>query len=64
MSRLCNDQDEGDSLLRLVPNDGMEITEFTRSKKAAAGADLKVISWGAKGVESSKYAKVFPQDIV
>lgn len=64
LSRLCNDQDEDDSLLRLVPNDGKEITEFTRSKEASAGADLKVISWGAKGVESSKYAKVVPQDIV
>ncbi|MGZ9146641.1 MAG: hypothetical protein ACXW4A_12530 [Nitrospira sp.] len=53
-----------DSLLRLVPNDGKEIVEFTRSKEVSAGADLKVINWGAKGVESSKYAKVVPNDIV
>jgi hypothetical protein len=64
LSRLCNDQSTEDSLLRLVPNDGKEIVEFTRSKEVSAGADLKVINWGAKGVESSKYAKVVPNDIV
>lgn len=64
LSRLCNDQSMEDSLLRLVPNDGKEIVEFTRSKEVSAGADLKVINWGAKGVESSKYAKVVPNDIV
>lgn len=64
LSRLCNDQSAEDSLLRLVPNDGKEIVEFTRSKEVSAGADLKVVSWGAKGIESSKYAKVVPNDIV
>ena len=64
LTRLCNDQSEEDSLLRLVPNDGKEIIEFTRSKEVSAGADLKVINWGAKGVESSKYARVVPNDIV
>lgn len=64
LSRLCTDQGAEDSLLRLVPNDGKEIVEFTRSKEVSAGADLKVINWGAKGVESSKYAKVVPNDIV
>jgi hypothetical protein len=64
LSRLCNDQNADDSLLRLVPNDGKEIVEFTRTKEASAGADLKVINWGAKGIESSKYAKVVPNDIV
>lgn len=63
LSRLCNDQSDEDSLLRLVPNDGKEIVEFVRSKEASAGADLKVINWGAKGVESSKYARVVPSDI-
>lgn len=47
-----------------MPNDGKEIVEFTRSKEISAGADLKVINWGTKGVESSKYAKVVPNDIV
>lgn len=64
LSRLCNDQGAEDSLLRLVPNDGKEIIEFTRSKEVHAGADLKVVNWGAKGIESSKYAKVVPNDIV
>lgn len=64
LSRLCNDQSAEDSLLRLVPNDGKEVVEFTRSKEVSAGADLKVVNWGAKGVESSKYAKVVPNDIV
>jgi Cdc6-like AAA superfamily ATPase len=64
LSRLCNDQSADDGLLRLVPNDGKEIVEFTRSKEVSAGADLKVVNWGAKGVESSKYAKVVPGDIV
>lgn len=64
LSRLCNDQNADDSLLRLVPNDGKELVEFTRSKEVSAGADLKVVNWGAKGIESSKYAKVVPNDIV
>ena len=64
LSRLCNDQSAEDSLLRLVPDDGKEITEFVRSKEVSAGADLKVVNWGTKGVESSKYAKVVPNDIV
>ena len=64
LSRLCNDQNAEDGLLRLVPNDGKEITEFTRSKEASVGADLKVVNWGAKGVESSKFARIVPGDIV
>lgn len=64
LSRLCTDQNEDDGLLRLVPNDGKEVVEFTRSKEVSAGADLKVINWGAKGIESSKYAKVVPDDVV
>lgn len=64
LSRLCNDQSAEDSLLRLVPDEGKEIVEFTRSKEVSAGADLKVVNWGAKGVESTKYAKVVPNDIV
>lgn len=64
LSRLCSDQDAEDGLLRLVPNDGKEITEFTRSKEVSGGVDLKVASWGAKGIEASKYARVVPNDIV
>ncbi len=64
LTRLCNDQHEEDGLLRLVPDDGKNIIEFTRSKEVHAGADLKVVNWGAKGIESTKYAKVVPEDIV
>lgn len=64
LSRLCNDQNAEDSLLRLVPDDGKEVIEFVRSKEVSAGADLKVVKWGSKGVESSKYAKVVQNDIV
>lgn len=64
LSRLCNDQNSEDGLLRLVPNDGKEIVEFTRSKEVNLGADLKVINWGTKGIESSKYARVVPNDNV
>lgn len=64
LTRLCNDQSPDDGLLRLVPNDGKELTEFTRSKEVSGGADLKIVNWGAKGVEGSKYARVVPGDIV
>lgn len=64
LSRLCNDQHQEDGLLRLVPQDGKEVMEFTRSKEVSAGADLKVVNWGAKGIESSKYARVVAGDAV
>jgi Cdc6-like AAA superfamily ATPase len=64
LSRLCNDQDPEDGLLRLVPDDGKEIVEFTRTKEVSGGADLKVVNWGAKGIESTKYAKTVEGDIV
>ncbi|GAB3826274.1 hypothetical protein GCM10028895_36950 [Pontibacter rugosus] len=60
--RLLNDQNEEDGLLRLVPNDGKEIVEFQRSDEINGGVDLKVLSWGAKGVDTSKYAKVVEND--
>ena len=63
LSRLCNDLDAEDGLLRLVPDDGKELTEFTRSKEVSGGADLKLVNWGAKGIEASKYARVVPNDI-
>ena len=64
LSRLCNDQDDEDGLLRLVPNDGKELIEFSRAKEVSGGADLKVVNWGTKGIETSKYAKVVPGDII
>lgn len=62
--RLCNDQHEEDGLLRLVPDDGKEIVEFARARETSAGADLKVVNWGTKGIETSKYARVVKGDIV
>lgn len=62
VARLCNDQHEEDGLLRLVPDDGKELTEFTRTKEVSGGADLKVVNWGTKGIESTKYARVVPND--
>lgn len=64
ISRLCNDQDDEDGLLRLIPQDGKEIIEFTRAKEISAGADLKVVNWGTKGIETSKYARVVEGDTV
>ena len=64
LARLCNDQSEEDGLLRLVPNDGKELVEFERSKEVGVGADLKVVNWGAKGIETSKYARLVPGDQV
>lgn len=64
ISRMCNDQDEEDGLLRLVPDDGKELVEFTRTKEVSGGADLKVVNWGAKGIESKKYVKVVPGDTI
>lgn len=64
LARLCNDQDAEDGLLRLVPNDGKEIVEFSRAKEVSGGADLKVVNWGVKGIETSKYARVVHGDTV
>lgn len=64
LKRLCNDQSAEDSLLRLVPDDGKEIVEFHRSREVSAGADLKVVNWGSRGIESTKYARVVEGDIV
>ncbi len=64
ITRLCNDQNHEDGLLRLVPNDGKELIEFTRTDETDLGADLKVINWGTKGTNNSKYARVVPDDII
>jgi hypothetical protein len=47
-----------------VPDDGKQLVEFNRAKEVKAGVDLRVANWGVKGVESSKYAKVVPDDNV
>ena len=50
--------------MRLVPDDGKELVEFSRAKEIEAGADLKLVKWGAKGIEGSKYARTVPGDVI
>lgn len=64
LTRLCNDQHPEDGLLRLVPDNGKELIEFSRADENSIGVDLKVIKWGDKGTDSSKYARVVPGDVV
>lgn len=64
LTRLCNDQNVEDGLLRLVPDEGKEIVEFSRTDEVSGGMDLKVVQWGGKGVDNTKYAKVVPNDTV
>jgi Cdc6-like AAA superfamily ATPase len=53
--RLCNDTDPEDGLLRLIPDAGKELVEFSRSDDAEYGLDLKLVKWGAKGTDLEKY---------
>ena len=64
LSRLCNDQNPEDGLLRLVPDDGKELTEFTRGNETSVGVDLKILKVDRTGKGESKYARVVPGDIV
>ena len=64
LSRLCNDNNIEDGLLRLVQDKGKELTEFSRSDESSLGIDLKVVKWGDKGTDSSKYARVVAGDVV
>jgi hypothetical protein len=61
---LCNDTDEEDGLLRLVPNQGKSLVEFSRTTEGSLGLDLKVVNWGAKGQEALRYANAVPGDII
>ena len=60
--RMCNDSSQEDGLLRLVPDQGKELVEFSRSDEASGGFDVKLLKWGIKGVEHSKYASAVPSD--
>jgi hypothetical protein len=60
--RLCNDTDPEDGLLRLIPDKGKELAEFSRSGESNVGLDLKVIKWGEKGTDSSRYGSTIPND--
>ena len=64
IKRLCNDTDPEDGLLRLVPDAGKQLSEFSRSEETSTGLDLKLAQWGAKGADSQKYASVVPNDTV
>lgn len=64
LTRLCNDQHTEDGLLRLVPDHGKELIEFSRADESSLGVDLKVVKWGDKGTDSSKYGRVVPGDVV
>lgn len=64
LQRLLNDQNQEDGLLRLVPDDGKQLVEFSRVEELSGGVDLKLVQWGAKGTDSNKYAKVVENDIV
>jgi hypothetical protein len=60
LARLCNDQHPEDGLLRLVPDKGKELIEFSRAQEGSLDVDLKLIHWGDKGTDSSKYARSVP----
>jgi AAA+ ATPase superfamily predicted ATPase len=62
--RLCNDTDNEDGLLRLVPDKGKELVEFSRTDETDVGQDLKLLKWGVKGTELEKYGFRVPNDIV
>lgn len=64
LTRVCTDTDEADGLLRLVPDRGKELVEFSRSYEAEGGGDLKLLKWGSKGAEANKYQSNFSADIV
>ena len=51
-------------LLRLVPDNGKELTEFSRSNEASGAVDLKLLKWGVRGTDAQKYSSVVPQDLV
>jgi len=64
VSRLCNDTDPEDGLLRLVPDRGKELVEFSRGSETGGGFDLKVLNWGRKEQAADKYASSVPNDII
>lgn len=62
--RICTDTDPNDGLLRLVPDKGKELSEFSRSLEATGAMDLKVIKWGLKGQDAEKYSSNLRADTV
>jgi hypothetical protein len=64
VARLCNDTDPEDGLLRLVPDGGKKLTEFSRTEEDSIGLDLKIVKWGSKGQEADKYSSAVPGDVI
>ena len=64
LARLCNDTNAEDGLLRLVPDKGKTLIEFSRANEDSVGLDLKIVNWGSKGQDSSKYANAVAGDLV
>jgi Cdc6-like AAA superfamily ATPase len=64
ITRLCNDTDPEDGLLRLVPDKGKELIEFSRSEEISSGLDLKLAHWGTGGADSQRYSSAIPADPV
>ena len=64
LARLCNDTNAEDGLLRLVPDKGKTLVEFSRASEDSLGLDLKIVNWGNKGQDSSKYANAVAGDLV
>jgi hypothetical protein len=62
--RLCTDTNPEDGLLRLVPDKGKELQEFSRSQSENAAIDLKLLKWGSKGEDAEKYSASLKADTV
>ncbi len=63
-SRLCNDQNPDDGFVRLVPDEGKELVEFSRSNQDSTALDIKLVKWGRQGTDTTKYGRVVPGDII
>ncbi|MDR3408319.1 MAG: AAA family ATPase [Methylovirgula sp.] len=64
IKRLCNDTDPEDGLLRLVPDQGKQLSEFSRTNEDQVGLDLKLLKWGNKGQDAQKYSSCVPGDLI
>jgi hypothetical protein len=64
IARLCNDTDPEDGLLRLVPDQGKQLSEFSRTNDAQIGFDLKIVNWGSKGQDAQKYSSSVPGNLI
>lgn len=63
LRRLCTDSDPDDGLLRLVPDKGKQLQEFSRSSEEGIHLDLKLLNWGETGSNAEKYSNAITADI-